>query len=346
MRICASLVFFRIFPGDARNRVDKGESYVYNMKSKLKMDFKMEDQMKKIIALTAVCLAVMLGGFAMAEELQIVTTSFPCYDFARQVAGENAQVTMLIRPGTEVHAYEPTPADILTIGGADLFIYIGGESDVWADDILASFGGDAPQCVRLMESVEALEEEHAEAEAHDHGELELDEHIWTSPKNAVQMVRAVESALCAARPEAAEEFHANAEVYAGEIEQIDQALEQIAANGARRELVFADRFPFLYMAHDYGLSYCAAFSSCTTDTEPSAQTMVKLIETIQKDGIPVVYTIEMSTGAIARTLAEETGVEVLELHSVQTVRQSEFDAGETYVSLMWKNLAAIEKGLN
>ena len=196
-----------------------------------------------------------------------------------------------------------------------------------------------------MESVEVLEEEHSE-EDHDHGELELDEHIWTSPKNAVQMVRAVESALCAARPEAAEEFHANAEVYAGEIEQIDQALEQIVSSGARRELVFADRFPFLYMAHDYGLSYCAAFSSCTTDTEPSAQTMVKLIETIQKDDIPVVYTIEMSTGAIARTLAEETGVEVLELHSVQTVRQSEFDAGETYASLMWKNLAAIEKGLN
>lgn len=301
--------------------------------------------MKKIIALMAVCLAAMLGSFAMAEELKIVTTSFPCYDFARQVAGENAQVTMLIRPGTEVHSYEPTPADILTIGDADLFVYIGGESDVWADDILASFGGDAPQCVRLMESVEVLEEEHSE-EDHDHGELELDEHIWTAPKNAVQMVRAVESALCAAMPEAAEEFHANAEVYAGEIEQIDQALEQIVANSARRELVFADRFPFLYMAHDYGLSYCAAFSSCTTDTEPSAQTMVKLIETIQKDGIPVVYTIELSTGAIARTLAEETGVEVLELHSVQTVRQSEFDAGETYVSLMRKNLDAIEKGLN
>ena len=328
--------------------VDNRKYHVYNMNSKLKLNFKMEDGMKKIAAVLFIVFALCLGRAACAEKLQIVATNFPCYDFARQVAGETADVTMLIRPGTEVHSFEPSPSDILTVGNADLFVYVGGETDVWADDILASFD-HAPQGVKLMEHVELLEEHHYEGDGHhhhEHSELALDEHIWTSPKNAVQMVKAVEDALCAMMPENAEEFHENAEAYAAEIGLIDAELERIVADGKRHELLFADRFPFLYMAHDYGLHYSAAFTSCATDTEPSAKKLVELIEIIREENIPVIYTIEMSTGNIARTLAEETGAEILELHSVQTVRQSEFDDGESYVSLMRKNLAVIEKGLN
>lgn len=330
------------------NAVDKGESHEYNVKLNLKMNFKMEGAMKKIIVLALMGL-VLLAGCACAEPIHVVTTNFPCYDFARQVAGEYADVTLLIRPGTEVHSFEPSPSDIMRIGASDLFIYVGGESDVWADDILASFGDDVPQSVKLMDHVETLQEHHHEGDGHhhhDHEELALDEHIWTSPKNAVQMLRAVEEALCKALPDAAEAFHTNADNYAAEINEVDEELERIVAQAKRRELLFADRFPFLYMAHDYGLHFSAAFTSCATDTEPSAKKLVELIEIIREEEIPVVYTIEMSTGNIARTLAEETGVEMLELHSVQTVRQSEFDAGETYVSLMRKNLTAIEKGLN
>lgn len=305
--------------------------------------------MKRIAAMVIALAALWLGGFACAESLKIVAVNFPCYDFARQAAGEHAEVTMLIRPGTEVHSFEPSPSDILTIGDADLFVYVGGESDSWADDILDSFE-DTPKVVRLMDHVQLLEEVHYEGDGHhhhhDHAELALDEHIWTSPKNALQMLRAVEDALCDADPDHAADYHANADAYGSEIEALDASLTQIVAQGKRHELLFADRFPFLYMAHDYGLDYSAAFTSCATETEPSARKLVELIEIIRKEEIPVIYTIEMSTGAIARTLAEETGAEVLELHSVQTVRQSEFDAGESYVSLMKKNLAAIEKGLN
>lgn len=297
--------------------------------------------MKKLCVLLGICLAL-LGGGALAQG-SVVATSFPCYDFARQVAGGAAEVQLLIRPGTEVHAYEPTPADILAIGGADLFVFIGGESDAWADGILDSFGGEAPATVRLIESVTPLEEE--DAHGHAHEGLAFDEHIWTSPKNAVKMVRAVEAALCAALPEDAAAFHTNADAYAAEIERIDAELTDMVARAARRELVFADRFPFLYLAHDYGLEVHAAFASCTAETEPSAQTLVELIDVIEADGIPVVYTIEMSNGAIARTIAEETGVGVRELHSMQTVTQSEFDAGETYVSLMTRNLEALREGL-
>lgn len=301
--------------------------------------------MKRRWILRLLCgwMCALLCGCAAAENAQIVTTSFPCYDLVRQVVGETTDVQMLIRPGVEVHSYEPSPADILSIGSAKLFVCIGGESDVWVDGILDSLGGRAPQSLRLIDCVDALSEEEHD---HDHEELELDEHIWTSPKNALKMLRAVEEALCAQMPEQADQMHANANAYAAELSQIDAELVRIVAEGKRTELVFADRFPFLYLAHDYGLTYEAAFASCSSETEVSAQTLVKLIQTIRDDEIPVVYTIEMSNGAIARTIAEETGVEVLTLHSIQTVTQDEWNTGESYASLMRKNLAAIEKGLN
>lgn len=315
----------------------------------LKLNFKivLEDRMKKRIMMFVLAL-MLLCGSALAENLTVVATNFPCYDLARQIAGEQAEVKMLIRPGTEVHSFEPSPSDILAIGNADLFVYIGGESDAWADDILDSFGADVPQTVRLMDDVVAVKTEHEHEEEHEHDahHSDLDEHIWTSPKNTLLMLRAVENALCEIQPENADSFHVNADAYALEIEAIDQKLESIVANGQRDTLVFADRFPFVYLVNDYHLNYVAAFASCTSETEPSAQTMVQLIQTIAQIKAPVVYTIEMSTGTIAKTIAEETGVEILTLHSAQTVTQEEFEAGETYVSLMQKNLDAIEKGLN
>lgn len=301
--------------------------------------------MKKFCRVMLMCFALLAACCAFAEGNTVVATSFPCYDFVRQVAGEHCSVELLIRPGTEVHSYEPSPADILKIGQADLFVCIGGESDVWAEDILASFGNDAPPSLHLIECVEGLEA------GHDHGhhgneDLHWDEHIWTSPKNAVKMVRMVEEALCEVMPEHEADFHANADAYAAQIEEIDVQLAEIVASGKRSELIFADRFPFLYMAHDYGIEYSAAFESCASDTEPSAQTMVTLIQRIMQTKAPAVYVIEMSTGTIARALAEETGVEILTLHSIQTVTQQEFDAGENYVTLMQKNLEAIQVGLN
>ena len=199
-----------------------------------------------------------------------------------------------------------------------------------------------PKTLKLMDSVSLLEEE----DDHGHDELEYDEHIWTSPKNALKMLDAAQNAVCAIDPARAESYRGNAAEYESEIEDIDARLTEIVNNGARNELIFADRFPFLYLAHDYGISYKAAFNSCTTESEPSAQKMVELIQAIEKDHIPAVYTIEMSNGAIARTLADETGVEILNMHSMQTVTQQEFDAGETYLTLMRKNLDAIERGLN
>ena len=296
-----------------------------------------------------IILALLLTGSlsAMAEgRLKVVATNFPCYDFARQVCGDGAEVTMLLKPGTEAHAYDPTPADILAMGNADLFVYIGGESDAWADGILASFDeGDRPATLRMMDCVSDLVEED-DADAGHHGAVpEYDEHIWTSPVNAAAMVRALGEALAGLDGADADAFREAANAYAAQIEGIDGALRRLVEGAKRKTLVFADRFPFVYLTREYGLDYVAAFSSCTADTEPSAQTVMALIDRVVSEDIPAVYTIELSTQAVARTVAEETGAGILTLHSMQTVTQDEFEAGESYVSLMQRNLEALGRGL-
>ena len=298
---------------------------------------------KKILLLLSLLSLAALPALA-GERLSVVAANFPCYDFARQVVGNRGDVTLLIRPGVEVHSYEPTPADIVAIGECDLFVYIGGESDAWAESILSGFDGqDAPATARMMDAVTPLEE----ADGHgSHDAPEYDEHIWTSPKNAMAMVAALSDALCEADAGGAEAYRAASRDYIAQIAEIDAAFEAAVANGARRELVFADRFPFLYFTKAYGLDYVAAFPSCTADTEPTPQTMLNLIQRVTEDHIPVVYAIEMSTQAVAKTIAEETGAGILTLHSMQTVTQDEFDAGETYVSIMARNLEAVREGLN
>lgn len=300
--------------------------------------------MKRFVMLA---LALLLGcGASLAEAgPKVVAANFPCYDFARQVMGDRGEVSLLIHPGVEVHSYEPTPADIISIGEADLFVYIGGEGDAWAGNILEGFdGAGGPATLRMMDAVTPLEEPHDGD--HDEHAPEYDEHIWTSPKNAMAMVTALSEALSGLDAENADAYRAGAEAYNRQIAEIDAAFKAAVAEGARRELVFADRFPFLYLTREYGLEYVAAFPSCTADTEPTPQTMLNLIQRVEADGIPVVYVIEMSTQAVARAVAEETGARILPLHSLQTVTQAEFDAGESYVSLMSRNVEAVREGLN
>lgn len=307
------------------------------------------------LALSALLAMAGRGGAAAEadadESLRVVCTSFPCYDFARAVAGESAELKLLIKPGSEVHSFEPTPLDVRAVAECDLFICIGGESDAWADDVLSSFGEDAPRTLRLIECVEAVEEEEVEGmtlrpEIEEAGEIEYDEHIWTSPVNALRMVEAVRDALCALRPELADTFEANAGAYLSQIEDIDAQLRALTQTSERRELVFGDRFPFLYLAREYGLNYWAAFPSCSAESEPSARTLAFLIEKVRADAIPVVYQIELSAGRTAQTIAEETGARVLTLQSAQNLSEADFAAGATYVSLMRENIEALREGLN
>ena len=307
--------------------------------------------MKKIIMLLA---AMMLLALPASAELDIIATNFPLYDFARQVAGDAAQVRMLIAPGTEVHAYDPTPKDMIAVQKCDLLLYVGGSSEGWVDSLLGAVS-EGPQTLRLMDCVEGIEdhhdhdhssEEHAHHdEDHDHGLIRFDEHIWTSPVNAQAMVRMICDGLCAADPENEAQYRANAEAYIGQIDALDAQFRALADSAKDRPLVFADRFPLAYFAQEYGFDVIAAVNGCSAESEPSAQQMQMIIDTVRQQAIPCVYIIEMSTGRVAQTVQAETGCEIAQVHSCQNVTKDEMNAGETYVSLMQKNLAALEAGL-
>ena len=293
-----------------------------------------------LLALCLLLTACSAGAESGGEPLRVVATDFPCYDLARQVLGSDASLTLLIRPGMDTHTYEPTPADAKAVYEADVLIYIGGTSDAWVEDMLA----DAPgvMAVRMMDSVQPIEEAHAE---HGHEDISYDEHIWTSPVNMRAMLSSVEEALCAADPDGASTYRANAEAYDAQLVQLDQTFRDLVSGAARTELIFADRFPFLYFAREYGLSYVSAFSGCSEEAQPSVQAVAALIDAVEQDGVPVIYVIEMSTGDVARAVAEQTGAEIVEMHSCQSVTGEEFEAGETYLSLMTRNVEALRKGL-
>ena len=292
--------------------------------------------------LIMVLAAALLASAAYAGGTpKIVCTNFPAYDFAR------SEIELLIKPGLEVHSYEPTPADILKIAGCDLFIYTGGESDAWVKDILASFGSDAPATLRFFDFIECSEEAHDHSHEHGEGHVHAyDEHIWTSPTNAIAMVEALAAVLGEVDAENEAVYSENAAAYAGEIAQLRDEFCAAVENAAHREMVFADRFPFLYFVEEFGLAYTAAFPSCAAESEPSARTLAMLIEKVKEAQLPVVYVLEMSSGRTAKTVSEETGAQIRTFHSVQNVSEEEFTSGETYVSLMQKNLEALKEGIS
>ena len=288
--------------------------------------------------------------------LRVVCTLFPYYDFARQIGGDAVDVALLVPAGRETHSFEPTPRDVIRISEADVFIYNGGESEQWVSDILDAAGEDIPCVLSMMDTAELYEEEYAEGmqgasgHDHDHGaedeDAAYDEHIWTSPVTAMSLCRAIADALCRADPAHAEDFRARLEDYLTELEALDGTFREIVAEGSRNLLVFGDRFPLLYFCREYGLDYRAAFHGCAGDTEPSLATLKYLIDLVNEQHIPVVYTIELSSRKVAQAIAETTGAQVRTFHSCQTVSRAEFDSGVTYLQLMEANADALREGLS
>lgn len=300
-------------------------------------------------------------------KIQIVATLFPYYDFARAIAGGRADVTLLLSPGREAHSFEPTPLDAVTISEADVFLYNGGEGEYWVEEMLDAAGEHIAVKARMMDYVDALGEEfsegmqgadahdhdhdhgdhdHESGEAHDSDEIEYDEHIWTSPKNAAILCRAVCDAICKADPANEDLYRANCDGYCAQIEALDARFASLCESAPRKLLVFADRFPMLYFCREYGLDYRAAFHGCSGDTEPSLATIKYLIDKVEDEDIPVVYTIDFGTKKVAAVVSECTGAAVDTLYSMQTVSRADFDAGETYLTLMERNYDALRKGLN
>ena len=344
--------------------------------------------LKKLWAIFGLVLVVGLLVFLVLnrekfeqKKYSVVSTSFPGYDFARAVTkNTNISTKMLVKPGAETHTYEPTPQDIIDIKNADMFIYVGGDSDTWVEKILKDVDTKKTHVVKLVDLVSTVEEEivegmededehdhnhdhdhdydHADhdhhhdhdheshAHKHDHDEEEegpeIDEHVWTSPKKAMEIVKKIAEVAFEIDAEEKTKINDNTEKYVAEIAQVDKDLHQ-AIDGKISEIVVADRFPFRYFADEFGLKYAAAFSGCSEQTEASAKTISFLINKVKQYKIKKIYKIELSNGKIAETVSKDTGAEVLELHSAHNVTADDFSKGVTYVDLMKRNLAALSK---
>lgn len=293
-------------------------------------------------------------------KIQVITTIFPPYDFVRQIGGDYVEAEMLLKPGMEAHSYEPTPRDIIRITESDLFLYAGGESDVWVEELLE--GNDTRvHAHSLLEWVEPLEEEAAEgmqSRGHDHDhdheedagvhleEGEYDEHVWTSPVNAILIVEKIRDTLCAIDPDRAGIYEENARAYLEQLRRLDSDYRQVIGEAKRHTVIFGDRFPFLYLVKTYGLDYHAAFPGCSSETEPSAATIAFLTDEVRQDHIPVVFYLELSNAKVADAIAEVTGARTAMLHSCHTLTREEMQRGESYLSLMRQNLEQLKLALN
>ena len=464
--------------------------------------------MKRILMLSSMILVVLfLAACGISGQpatlssgnIKIVTTIFPPYDFAREIAKDKADITLLLKPGAESHSFEPTPQDIKTIENADLFIYTGSENDVWVEDLLASLGDRAPQTMRLIDCVQdrtladwqgdwqsvypylldgtldpvfahkaAEKQDKTEAEyktyytagyqtdieritidgdtiaffengkpitakyiyegfriltyesgkkgvryqfqsadpasaapkyiqfsdheigpvdhaehfhifmgndgfdklseemenwptyydssltgdevldemlSHDHEE-EIDEHVWTSPANAMQIAEKIAEKLMEIDSENALFYSKNAVIYTGQLKELDAKFKSVVANSKRKTILFGDRFPFRYLADAYGLTYYAAFTGCSTETEADPATIAFLIDQVKKEELPVVFTIELSNGKIADAICDATHAQKRMLHSCHNLSAKEVEEGATYLSLMEQNLEVLKEALN
>ena len=321
---------------------------------------------KRILALLlAAAVALPLCACAPAGEeaedgrLQVVCSLFPYYDFVREIGGAYVSPRLLVAAGREAHSFEPTPMDVIRVSRADVFVYNGGEGEQWVDEILDSAGENIPTVLRMMDYADTLTEEpltghddhdhadhdHEHDDDHDSDDIEYDEHIWTSPVQAMKLCRAICDALCAADPAHAAAYRSNLQEYLGQLAELDAAFRQVCGEKKRSLLVFGDRFPLLYFCREYGLDYRAAFHGCSSDTEPSLYTLKFLIDKVRQQDIPVVYALELSSRKVADAIAETTGAKVETFYSCQTVSPADWAAGEGYVSLMRRNVAALREGI-
>ena len=284
---------------------------------------------------------------AATNRLRIVTTIFPQYDFAREIAGGKADITMLLKPGMESHSYEPSPRDIQSIQNSDLFIYTGGENDAWVENILNSMGEKKPATIKLLDTVKTVEEETANGMEHGHDghRHDIDEHVWTSPKNAIAIVDRIAAAMSEKDPDNATLYEQNRQRYVGQLQQMNATFRDVIGHAKRKTLLFGDRFPFRYFADEYGLKYYAAFTGCSVETEASAATLAFLIDRAKKEHIPVVFTIEFSNGKIADAISDATGARKMTLYSYHNLTRDQLVAGETVLGLMQKNIDSLKTAL-
>ena len=343
---------------------------------------------KKLIAGLTILLALTTSVFAKAKKtdkangkLKVVTTIFPEYDWTREIIGDtnSADLTLLIGNGVDLHSYQPSIQDIAKIATADIFIYVGGESDGWVKDALKNATnknmtvinlmevlGDKVKAEEFKEGMQAEEEEEhehhhhyddEEAEEHHHHhhdddedeeEVEYDEHVWLSVRNAKILCEEITSVLCEKDAANAVNYKANLAAYSVKLNDLDAKYAATVKNGTKNTILFGDRFPFRYLVDDYNLDYFAAFVGCSAETEASFETVIFLSKKVDELGLSAVLKIESGDGKIARTIVQNTknkNAKVLTLDSIQSTTSKQAKAGTTYLSLMEANLKVLEEAL-
>ena len=307
-----------------------------------------------IAILLVACIVLFKAGNKETPEkgkLQVVSSNFASYDFLRAIIRENENIELkfLLGPGKDAHSYDPTAADLITIQNADLFVYIGGEMENWSEKVMDSFETNGKKIICIADLVDTIKEKEvdgAEEEEEEEEEGAFDEHLWTSPANAIKMVEILEQAMEEIDYENREQYQQNAENYIAQIKEVDSKLQEIVDNKVRNRLVFGDKMPMQYFMDYYGLEVSAAFSGCSTETEPSASTIAYLETKVKEENIPVVLYIEMNNGKVAKTIANEVeNCEAMQIQTLHNVSLDDFNNGETWVSLMTRNLDVLKKAL-
>ena len=305
------------------------------------------------------------------KKIRIVTTIFPIYDWVREILGENAshaEVTLLQGNGVDLHSFQPTAADLVRISSCDMFLFVGGESDEWVKDALKNVVNHNMAVVNLLETlgdavkeealVEGMEHDHDHEEQdadhdheehdHDEHEVEYDEHVWLSLKNAVVLCRHIANVLGDADPARRDAYATNAAAYIERLNALDGDFEKVVSASAKKTLLFGDRFPFRYLTDDYGLTYYAAFSGCSAETEASFETIVFLAQKLDELGLHAIVRLESSNGAIPQTIRDATQTKdqrIVTMDSMQSVSAADVQSGTTYLSLMERNLSALKEAL-
>ena len=317
-----------------------------------------------ICALMTVLLPTVLSSCALGElysegegDLNVLCTVFAPFDFSREVGGDLVSVTLLQDNGADMHSYTPTSATLDALSQADVFIYVGGESDEkWVDRAISASGNGDLITLCLMDVITPIHaelendwsdhshggDEHGDEHGHSHGG---DEHVWTSLKNAKLIVKKIAEVFAAADGKNSDKYSSNASLYTARLDALDAEYGQAVAEADHSLLVFADRFPFVYLLHDYHIAYKAAFSGCSTEINSSFETQIGLIRAVRDNSLPAVMTIEGGDKTLAESVANEVGCPILSLNSIQSIDREDIENGATYLDIMRANLDVLKEAL-
>ena len=298
------------------------------------------------------------AGKPKTDKLSIVCVSFPEYDWTRNIIGstDSAEITYLLGSGMDIHNYQPGAKDMLTISGCDIFIFTGGNSETWTEDVLSNAGNKEMKTIRLFDLLgQDLKEEELkegmepEEEDEDHGGTEYDEHIWLSLKNAERLCENICDVICEADPSNSSAYHANLTSYTEKLRELDSEYAEMADKASVKTVIFGDRFPFRYLMDDYGIDYYAAFPGCSAETAASFETVATLADKLDSLQLDTVFIIENSDDSIARSIinnSKSRNASIEKLNSIQSVTRKDIDSGVSYTSIMKNNLETLKKVLN